>query len=34
VFYREIKGGILVVRILHQGMLPDEHSFEGKKPGA
>ncbi|MGO8932833.1 MAG: type II toxin-antitoxin system RelE/ParE family toxin [Terracidiphilus sp.] len=34
VFYREVKGGILVVRILHQSMLPDKHSFEGGNPGA
>jgi toxin ParE1/3/4 len=28
VFYRREKGGILVVRILHQSMLPDKHSFK------
>lgn len=28
VFYREVKGGIFVVRILHRSMLPDRHSFK------
>jgi toxin ParE1/3/4 len=27
-FYREASGGILVVRILHQGMLPKRHPME------
>jgi toxin ParE1/3/4 len=28
VFYREAAGGILVSRILHQGMLPDRHAID------
>jgi plasmid stabilization system protein ParE len=28
VFYRQERGGILVSRILHQGMLPELHSTE------
>jgi toxin ParE1/3/4 len=28
VFYRREKNGILVVRILHQSMSPEQHSFE------
>jgi plasmid stabilization system protein ParE len=28
VFYREESGGILVSRILHQGMLPERHSVD------
>jgi toxin ParE1/3/4 len=28
VFYREEPGGILVCRILHQGMRPEKHGFE------
>ncbi len=32
-FYRQAKGGILVVRILHQSMLPDTQVFEDKSPG-
>ena len=28
VFYREDAGGILVSRILHQGMLPDRHAID------
>jgi toxin ParE1/3/4 len=28
VFYRHIEGGILVVRFLHQSMLPDRQAFE------
>jgi toxin ParE1/3/4 len=27
IFYRPEKGGILVVRILHQSMMPDRHPF-------
>lgn len=32
-FYRQAKGGILVVRILHQSMLPDTQVFEDESPG-
>lgn len=32
VFYRQVKGGVFVVRILHRSMLPDQHSFEDKSP--
>jgi toxin ParE1/3/4 len=28
IFYRPEKGGILIVRILHQSMLPDRHPFD------
>jgi toxin ParE1/3/4 len=28
VFYRQVKGGIFIVRVLHQSMLPDRHTFE------
>ncbi|MGD0911049.1 MAG: type II toxin-antitoxin system RelE/ParE family toxin [Terracidiphilus sp.] len=28
IFYRSEKGGILVVRILQQSMMPDRHRFE------
>jgi toxin ParE1/3/4 len=31
-FYRQIADGILVSRILHQSMLPEEHSFEDDSP--
>ena len=34
VFYRRVKDGILVVRILHRSMLPSRHSFEDETPGA
>ncbi len=30
VFYRRVPDGILVVRILHQSMLPDWHAFESE----
>jgi toxin ParE1/3/4 len=33
-FYRRRSGGILVVRILHQSMLPDEQRFEDQDPEA
>ncbi len=33
-FYRRRSGGILVVRILHQSMLPDEQRFEDDGPEA
>jgi toxin ParE1/3/4 len=33
-FYRGEKDGIFVVRILHQSMLPDRHSFKDVSPGA
>jgi toxin ParE1/3/4 len=32
VFYRREKDGILVVRILHQSMSPERHSFEDVAP--
>jgi toxin ParE1/3/4 len=32
VFYRREKGGILVVRVLHQSMSPDRLSFEDVPP--
>jgi toxin ParE1/3/4 len=28
VFYRQVRGGIVVSRILHQRMLPDRHAIE------
>lgn len=28
IFYRQEKGGILVVRILHQSTMPERHPFE------
>jgi len=34
VFYRRATRGILVVRVLHQGMLPNRHSLEDESPGA
>lgn len=34
VFYRRVTHGILVLRILHQSMLPNRHSFEDETPGA
>lgn len=33
-FYRRRPGGILIVRILHQSMQPDRHSFEDQEPNA
>jgi len=32
VFYRRLRDGIFVSRILHQSMLPDEQSFEEPIP--
>lgn len=32
-FYRRGRNGILVVRILHQSMLPEEQPFEDDAPG-
>jgi toxin ParE1/3/4 len=32
VFYREDAGGILVLRILHQRMLPDRHAIDDDGP--
>jgi toxin ParE1/3/4 len=34
VFYRREENGILVSRILHQSMLPDQQSFEDAAPSA
>jgi toxin ParE1/3/4 len=34
VFYRRERDGILVVRILHQSMSPDKHSFNDVTPDA
>src|SRR5579863_8058266 len=34
IFYRRETSGILVIRILHQSMLPENYSFEEKNPGA
>ncbi len=34
VFYRRMKGGITVVRVLHQRMLPDSQAFEDEMPEA
>lgn len=32
VFYRRLKDGIVVSRILHQSALPDRHPFEDEAP--
>jgi toxin ParE1/3/4 len=37
VFYRQTAGGVLISRILHSAMLPDEHGFDSAEdsiPGA
>ena len=31
-FYRQVTGGILISRILHHSMLPDEDRFGGAQP--
>jgi toxin ParE1/3/4 len=33
-FYRQLADGIYVSRILHQSMLPEEHSFDDAAPKA
>ena len=33
VFYRQVPGGILISRILHQTMLPDRHTIDDQNDG-
>ncbi|MGO8759883.1 MAG: type II toxin-antitoxin system RelE/ParE family toxin [Terracidiphilus sp.] len=34
IFYRTVKSGIRIIRILHQSMMLDRQRFEDKDPGA